>query len=78
MKTGHYIDWFFGWLRAGRADWQHAHRRRLTARYLARRRKVKSLWIGAGVIMALNPDLSFICVLALVMALVSFAILDDT
>ena len=75
------LDWitaFPDWLRAGRNDYQYYHRRRLTARYLAKKRKVKTLWIVAGAIMLLNPQLSFVVVVGLITTFLSLGILDDT
>ena len=75
------LDWiaaFPDWLREGRNDYQHYHRRRLTARYLARKRKVKTLWIVAGLVMLLNPRPSFVVLVGLITTFLSLGILDDT
>lgn len=64
------------WLRAGRADWERQHRRRLTPAYRARRRRVRSLWIGAGLLVLWQPSLPVVLVVGLLTALMSFAILD--
>lgn len=66
----------FDWLRTGRADLEASHRRRLTPGYRARQRKIKWLWLVAGLMMLLYPELPFVVTVALVATFLSFGILD--
>ena len=66
------------WLRAGRTDLEQLHQRRQTSHYLARKRKVKTLWIIAGIIMTLHPKIYFIVLVGLLTTFLSFAILDES
>lgn len=66
------------WLRAGRVDLEQLHQRRQTSHYLARKRRVKTLWIIAGIIMLLHPKIHFIVLIGLLTTFLSFAILDDS
>jgi hypothetical protein len=65
------------WLRADRADFEQAHRRRESAHYRARKRRVKTLWIVAGLTMVLNPEVYFVALVALITTFLSFGILDN-
>lgn len=64
------------WLRAGRTDFEAAHRRRLSRAYRNRRRQVASLWLIGGIVAVLNPEPGVLALLVLVVTLASFAILD--
>lgn len=75
-----FIDFVFSlpdWLRAGRADFEAAHQRRLTPEYRAKKRKLRTVWIVAGIAMLLYPELPFIAIVALVTTFLSFGILDS-
>lgn len=66
------------WLCAGRADYE-AHRvRSHSRRYRIRRGWCKNLWIGAGLIMALQPLAGVIAIVSLFTTLLCFAILDES
>ncbi len=54
------------------------HQRRLTHRYCQKKQKVKRLWIGAGVIILLNPTPPVAIVVALFTTFLAFSILDET
>ena len=66
------------WLRSGRPDLEQAHRRRLSPRYRSRKRRVKTLWLGAGVLMILLPHPTLVALTVLIMTFASFAILDES
>jgi hypothetical protein len=66
------------WLRAGRVDFERAHQKRRTARYQAKKRRVKTLWIVAGVTMVINPEVYFVAFVALVTTFLAFGILDNS
>jgi len=65
------------WLRQGRIDLDAMQQRRQTAAYRQRLQRAKVLWIGAGLCMALNPELPFILLVGLIATLLSFAMLDE-
>lgn len=66
------------WLCAGRADYAAFQRRKNTPQYKARKRMCKNVWIGAGLLMLLNPVLPIIGALSLLATLLSFTILDES
>lgn len=66
------------WLRAGRADFEQAQQQRLTPRYRAKKRRVKTLWIVAGITMVLNPEVYFVALVILVTTFLSFGMLDNS
>ena len=65
------------WLRAGRIDIQAAHKRRLAPQYQAKKRKVRTVWIVAGLVMLIYPDLPFVIIVTLLTTFLSFGILDS-
>lgn len=66
------------WLCAGRADYAAFQRRKRTPEYRARKRLCKNIWIGAGLLMVLQPTLPIIGTLGLLATFLSFAILDES
>jgi hypothetical protein len=66
------------WLCAGRADYRAFQHRRGTHGYRRRLGWCKNLWICAAIGMALNPFPAFVFSTALVAALTSFLLLDET
>lgn len=66
------------WTRDRRPDPDHPSRRRYTGKYRAKRRIVKSLWLGAGCVMLLNPVVPFLAVVGLSTTFLAFVILDET
>jgi hypothetical protein len=73
-----FVRSFPAWLRRGRSDLEHAHRRRLTPVYRVKKRKLKTLWLIAGVLMLFYPDSTFIVIVVLIATLLSFAVLDES
>ncbi|MGD8497256.1 MAG: hypothetical protein PVG82_00020 [Chromatiales bacterium] len=75
-------DWgprgMLDWLCAGRADYRAFQRRRGMPGYRRRLGWCKNLWICAAIAMALNPAPAFVFPTALVAALISFVLLDET
>lgn len=66
------------WLCAGQGGyWRHCERQR-SPRYRAMRSVCKTVWIGAGVIILLNPMVEVASVLALFATFLSFALLDES
>lgn len=65
------------WLCAGRADYRAHQIRREQVGYLARKRLCKNVWIGAGLLMLLNPLPGIVIGLALLATFISFSILDE-
>jgi hypothetical protein len=66
------------WLRAGRVDCEQSHQRRLKPRYLAKKRRIKTIWIIAGMVMLLHPEIYFVALIALFTTFLSFGMLDDS
>ncbi len=66
------------WVWDRRPDPDHPSRRRFTGKYQAKRRIVKSLWLGAGCLMLVNPVLPFMAVVGLSTTFLAFVILDET
>lgn len=60
------------------ADDQHPHRRRFTVRYRRKQGIVKNIWIGSGLLMALQSTPAIIFAIALATTFLSFVILDET
>ncbi len=66
------------WLCAGHgAYWEHCARQR-GRRYQAMRRVCKSVWIGGGVLMLVNPVVEFLLFIALVATFLSLALMDES
>lgn len=65
------------WLCGGRADYEAFRSRRRSRQYRTRKRWCKHLWIGAGGLMILEPNLAFVLVVALTTTFLSFALLDE-
>jgi len=64
------------WLCAGQPDYRAFRRRRMGRGYRRRKSICVWLWIGAGLVMALNPSIQFVSAVGLGTAFLSFAILD--
>lgn len=65
------------WMRNCPPDPKHPHGRRLTTAYRQRRRRVKTLWVGAGCVILINPVVPFAAMVILFATLSSFMILDE-
>ncbi|MDX1606230.1 MAG: hypothetical protein R3202_08550 [Candidatus Competibacterales bacterium] len=65
------------WLRAGRADYEAAHRRRQQAGYRARQRLVGTIWLVGLLIVALVPRAPVLALVGLTATFACFALLDD-
>lgn len=65
------------WWRAGRTDCKASHARRLTGTYRARRRLTRRIWMGAGLLTLVHPELPVAVILALLSTFISFAVLDE-
>ena len=81
-SAGDRPDWgpraVLDWLCAGRADYRAFQRRRSSPAYRRRLGWCKSLWICAALAMLMNPSLAFVLPTALVTAILSFLLLDET
>lgn len=66
------------WLCAGRADYRNFRERREQPGYLARKRRCKNVWIGAGLLMLLHPVPEMVIALGLLAAFISFSLLDES
>jgi len=65
------------WLCAGRADCRRFIKRKSSLAYRNRLRCCKSVWIGAGILMIINPSINLSVTLILISTFLSFAILDE-
>lgn len=54
------------------------HRRRFTRSYRRKRGLVKNLWMGAGLVILLQPTLAFLITVTLAMTFLAFVVLDET
>lgn len=71
--------WFtLPWMKNKTPDSTHFYRRGFTATYLARKRRLKDLWIASGLLALALPAPAFWVILALFCALISFAFLDES
>ena len=66
------------WMQNRTPDAQHPYRRRFTRQHQLKRNIVKGIWIGAALLILLNPDLHVLLAVTLPTTLLSFAILDET
>ena len=66
------------WTRDHTPDPDHFYRRCFTAKYRAKKRLVRDLWIGAGAVMLLYPVPGFVLIVALLATFTAFTILDET
>ncbi|MTI14216.1 hypothetical protein [Sansalvadorimonas verongulae] len=66
------------WMHDRTPEAKHPYRRMFTRRHQLKRRIVKSVWIGAALLILINPMLHILLVISLPAALLSFAILDET
>lgn len=69
---------FPNWMHDRNPESQHPYRRMFTRKHQLKRRIVKSVWIGAGLLVLMNPMLHILLAIALPATLLSFAILDET
>lgn len=65
------------WLCAGLADYRHFIKRKNSLTYRNRLRCCKSVWIGVGILMIINPSINLSLTLILISTFLSFAILDE-
>ncbi len=61
-----------------RADATHPRRRRHSARYRAKKKVVRGIWIATSILMLAYPLVPFIVTLGLFTTFLSFTILDET
>lgn len=66
------------WLNDTSPDRNHPHRRRFTATYRRKRGIVKNIWIGSGLVMAVQATPAVIISLLIGTTFLSFVILDET
>ncbi|MGI9274627.1 MAG: hypothetical protein ACR2PT_07240 [Endozoicomonas sp.] len=66
------------WMQDQTPDSQHFYRRTFTRSYKAKKGLVRNLWIGAGLLVLLNPVLPVLLLVALPTTFLSFLILDET
>ncbi len=66
------------WMRNRQPDQYHFYRRKFTARYRAKKRRLAWLWLAAGMLMLLVPMPSFVISTSLLMTFISFSLLDET
>lgn len=66
------------WLCAGRADYRALQRRRTLPGHRRRIGRCKTLWIGAGLLMLLQPTIPVILLLGLPATFLCFALLDES
>lgn len=71
--------WFdLPWMSNKTPDHQHFYRRGFTRQYLARKRHLKELWIGTGLLALTFPVPAFLVILGLLSCFISFAFLDES
>lgn len=71
-------EWFvLSWMKNETPDKKHFYRRGFTKAYLARKRRLKDLWIGSGLLALTFPVPAFLMILALFCCFISFAFLDE-
>ncbi len=63
---------------AGRADYERFMGRKESPRYRNRLRCCKSVWIGAGIPIIINPSINLAVTLLLISIFLSFAMLDES
>lgn len=61
-----------------RPDPNHAHRRRFTSKYRRKQGLVKNLWIGASLVVLLNPTIVMLLIVGLPVTFLAFIVLDET
>ena len=66
------------WMHDRTPDPLHPYRRLFTRKHQRKRNLVKSVWIGAGLLILVHPVLHIMLLIALPATLLSFAILDET
>ena len=65
------------WAQNHTPDANHPYRRLFTRRHKVKRNLVKNIWIGAGLVMLINPVLHILLAIVLSVTFLSFAILDE-
>lgn len=65
------------WMRNRQPDPDHFYRRGFTSDYRARRRRLKELWIGSGLLALVLPEPAFWLILLILSCFISFAFLDE-
>lgn len=65
------------WLCADRKDYRQFKKRKNSPAYRSRLRWCKTLWIGTGLLMIINPSINLFIVLVLIATFLSFAVLDE-
>lgn len=76
MKS--FKKWFvLPWMQNQTPDDKHFYRRGFTRQYLARKRRLKELWIGSGALALSFPVPAFLVILGLLCCFISFAFLDE-
>lgn len=61
-----------------RPDPLSPHRRRFTPEYLRKRQRVKQLWMGAGLLVLLQPTITTLLIVGITTTFVAFTILDES
>ena len=70
--------WKPAWLDSQQPDSSHFHRRRYTVEYRKKRRLVRDLWLGVGLLMLCFPIAAVFVGVGLFTTFLSFMILDET
>lgn len=65
------------WMKDKTPDAQHFYRRGFTPRYIARKKKIRDLWIGGGVIVLSYPVPAVFTIIGLLCCFITFAFLDE-
>ncbi|MCL6271214.1 hypothetical protein M3P05_14910 [Sansalvadorimonas sp. 2012CJ34-2] len=66
------------WMQDKEPDERHPYRRLFTDSHQRKRKIVKRIWMGAGLIVLSSPMLHILLIVALPATFLSFAILDET
>lgn len=66
------------WMQDKHPDEQHFYRRKFTSKHRAKRHKVKSLWIGSGLIALLFPLPAVLVTVFLFTTFLSFSLMDES
>jgi hypothetical protein len=66
------------WTGDSTPDTEHPYRRRFTPAYRRKRRMVKNIWIGSGLVMIASGSTAATLGLMLATTFLSFMILDET
>lgn len=65
------------WMKNKTPDEHHFYRRGFTPNYIAKKKKIKDLWIGGSVLALIYPVPAVLTMIALFCCFITFAFLDE-